>query len=125
VENKVTIEGVVKWEPRIFEAKSAEQSDIASVALEHTHQKSDKTSVFTVKQFDNGDGSLASKIRDGEIIEGTQLKATGYLRESNWKNQQDEWVSQVQVFAFEFEVTGDLSEEPAAVGASDDDDIPF
>ena len=125
MENKVTIEGVVKWEPRIFEAKSAEQSDIASVALEHTHQKSDKTSVFTVKQFDNGDGSLADKIREGEITEGTQLKVTGFLRESNWKNQQDEWVSQVQVFAFQFEITGSVEGEPVAAAVADDDDIPF
>ena len=127
MDNKVVIVGIVKWEPDIYEARTAEQSDVASLKLEHTHQKSDKTSVFTVKQFAGSEGNLVDAIRAGEVTQGTQIKVEGYLREGRWKDKKtDEWKSQVEINAFAFEVIdGGGEAAPVAAAAASDDDIPF
>lgn len=121
MENSVTIEGIVKWEPTIWPARSEDQSDVASVALEHTHP-GEKTSVFQVKQFDNGEGSLAGMIRDGEVAQGSSLKVTGWMREARWKDKKtDEWISRVEITATKVEVGAAVAAAPDAA----DDDIPF
>lgn len=127
MENKVIIEGVVKWAPDIYEARTAEQSDVASLKLEHTHPKSEKTSVFTVKQFDNGEDGLVAAVKAGLVDQGTQLKVEGYLREGRWKDKKtDEWKSQVEINAFSHEVIGsDGAAVPVAAAVDDSDEIPF
>lgn len=127
MENKVTIQGVVKWSPDIYEARTADQSDVASLKLEHTHPKSEKTSVFTVKQFDNGEDGLVAAVKSGLVDQGAQLKIEGYLREGRWKDKKtDEWKSQVEINAFSFEVIDGGGEAvPVAAAVDDDDSIPF
>ena len=127
MENKVTIVGIVKWAPDIYEARTADQSDVASIKLEHTHPKSEKTSVFTVKQFDNGEDGLVAAVKAGLVDQGTQLKVEGYLREGRWKDKKtDEWKSQVEINAFAFEVIdGGGAAVPVAAAVDDSDEIPF
>lgn len=126
--NKVEIEGVVKWEPRVFEPQNSDQKWIFVFAIEWVRPKSDnKRSVFHIKAF----GDVAEKLRDENLSVGDTVLVSGSLNESKWKDKKtDEWRNQIETWATKVEIKerigGDDSGEFAAVGAdAADDDIPF
>ena len=126
MKNTVEIEGVVKWEPKSFPPREEGHRLIVVFAVEFTG-KNDRKSVFHIKAF----GSTAEKLNEENLSQGDQLLVKGMLNEGKWKDKDDNWHTQIEVWANQIEfierVGGDTGGEFAAApaGGADDDDIPF
>lgn len=132
--NKVEIEGIVKWEPRVFEPQEEGHKTITVFAIEWVRPKSDnKRSVFHVKTF----GKLAEKLKAEKISQGDTVLLKGSINESKWKDKQtDEWRNQIEIWPLSVEfkerVEGTPEDEedtstftPSGNDEEDADDIPF
>lgn len=127
MKNEATVEGYVKWEPRVFEPREDGQKLIMVFAIEQTRPKSDKKSVFRVKAF----GDLAQKLKDDNLDIGDRVIVEGSLNENKWKDKQtDQWKDQIEIWPLKVEfverASGDTGDDFGAPAAgAEDDDIPF
>lgn len=121
--NHVEIEGVVKWEPRVFHPRENGQHPIIMLALEYI-DKNERRSVFTCKAF----GELAQSLFDEQVDIGDTISVAGYLNEAKWKDKKtDQWVNRVEIISnrIEFISRANAGEFGNDFNSSDDDDIPF
>jgi post-segregation antitoxin (ccd killing protein) len=121
--NKIELAGKIKWEPKVFAAREEGQKDIMVFALEYHRPKSTKLSVFHVKLY----GDVAEKAKTEKINIGDEVKVTGIINESKWKDKQtDQWNSRVEIWPNQLEVLSRVTDF-VGVGAGDfdDDSIPF
>ena len=121
--NTVEIQGVVKWEPKLFPPREDGQKPIMVFALEYAG-KNNRTSVFHFKAY----GDLAETLDTEQLAQGDTVLVAGMLNEAKWKDKKtDEWVNRIEVWANKVEFVervGGGEFAPVGDGAADDD-IPF
>ena len=125
--NRAEVEGIVKWEPRVFEPREDGQKLIMVFAIEQPKGKTDKKQVFRCKVF----GDTAEKLKDERLDIGDRVRVEGILNENKWKDKQtDEWKDQIEIWPskVEFVERADGGGDGDFGGGSsdaEDDDIPF
>jgi single-stranded DNA-binding protein len=119
--NEVSLEGILKWEPKKFDPKQDGQKPIMVFALEQTQENTDRRSLFHCKAY----GDLAGTLAQENLSQGDRILVEGRLNESKWKDKQtDEWKSRIEVWARKVEFVDRVAAGVAA-GGDDFDDIPF
>lgn len=121
--NTVEIQGVVKWEPKLFPPREEGQKPIMVFALEYAG-KNNRTSVFHFKAY----GDLAETLDTEQIAQGDTVLVTGMLNEAKWKDKKtDEWVNRIEVWANKVEFVERVGggEFVPVGGGAEDDDLPF
>jgi single-stranded DNA-binding protein len=123
--NTVELQGVVKWEPKIFPPMQDGQKPIMVFALEYAG-KNDRKSVFHFKAY----GDLVETLDTERLSQGDTILVSGMLNEAKWIDKTTEkWVNRIEVWANKVEfverIAGVDTSDFVAAGAGDMDDIPF